>query len=424
MLRRHLQDLSLPASVLGLLTALLVGTPRGVQGAVAATGDLGTVLASKSNLSTYTDLVKTYPDILLQLPNYAGIVAPNNEAFTKLGSAWDPKNKSMVTDILEYHMLQGTVATGAIMEGPSYFYPTFLTDPLYTNVTGGQNMIVNKQGGDIVVFTSGLGSRSTLVEADITFSGGLIQMVDSLMVPPARLEPTARDAYKDLTAFLAALYATDLVDYFANTPNVTIFAPRNAAFQLVSGALEALSKEDLAAVMRYHILPGVVIPSPKFQNGTNFTAGTLASSKIHITRSGNNMYVDRAQLLQPDILIANGVVHIIDGVLNPNAATATPDISVGTQAPVFTLTGDTSVGTEQPVPFTSYLPCTTDCPPPPGSNSTEAPAHGPATTTSGGAKSSTSSGAAAAGPRCTGMPMVAGMGAGLLGLGLGVAGMV
>lgn len=326
--------------------------------------------------------------------------------------------------MLEYHILQGTVSTDAVPEGPTTFASTLLTDPAYTNVTGGQKVLINKQPGDVVVFTSGSGSRATLLDGDIAFKGGLIQIVDTLMVPPSRLEPTMRVAYKDLTAFLAALYAADLVPFFADSGNVTIFAPRNSAFQLLAGTLSGLSKDALARILKYHIVSGQVILSPQLTNGTNLTTSATDAAgnpiKAHVLRSGNNAYIDRSQLVQPDILIANGVVHMVDGVLNPDAPGVQPDPAIGTQPPVFPQTGATSTGSRVETPFITALPCTENCPVP-----TTASANVTAVVTTGGTgsssssttlRSTTSQGGAAA--RQTGLVAMAG----LLGVGIGMVG--
>ncbi|KAM7197933.1 Fasciclin domain containing protein [Naviculisporaceae sp. PSN 640] len=408
----------LPASLLALLAVLPVGLAWSIfESREAKEKPLNQVLASEKSLSTYYDLVKQYPDILLQLPSYSGVtlVAPDNDAFEKFHD-WDPQNKTLVTNLLEYHILQGTVSTASVPVGVSTFAPTLLTDRAYSNVTGGQQMLINKGGDDVVVFTSGLGSRSTVVKPDLAFKGGLIQIVDTLMVPPARLEPTARDAYKDLQSFLGALYTADLVSEFADSTDVTIFAPRNSAFQIVAGTLEDLSKDELADILRYHLVPKQVMSSTEFQNGTNLTTASdaIPDLELHVIRSGNNMYFNRAQLLQPDILIANGVVHIIDAVLNPAAAAATPDPAIGTQAPVFPVTGSkTATGTKVPVPFTTGLPCTSDCPI--TSSAVSEPtgtADGP-TTTSTGFRGSSSNGAGGFAARCTGVP-AAGVAAAML----------
>jgi len=351
-------------------------------------------------------------------------VAPNNDAFANY-NGFDPKNQSMVTNMLEYHILQGTVSTDAIPEGPTTFASTLLTDAAYTNVTGGQKVLINKQPGDVVVFTSGAGSRATLVDGDIAFNGGLIQIVDTLMVPPERLEPTTRVAYKDLTAFLAALYAADLVPTFADAANVTVFAPRNSAFQLLAGTLTNLSTEALARVLRYHIVPGQVLLSPQLTNGTNLTTACAdAAGKpvlARVLRAGNNAYVDRSQIIQPDILIANGVIHMVDGVLNPDAPGVLPDPAVGTQPPVFPQTGATSTGSRVATPFVTALPCTVSCPVPTTSvNVTEqvtsTGSSASRSSSSSSVRTTTSSQGAAA--RQTGLVAVAG----LLGVGIGLVG--
>ena len=90
----------------------------------------------------------------------------------------------------------------------------------------------------------------------------------------------------------------------------------------------------------------------------NFTFSKLylsfAEASVEVHQAGNNKYINSAQVIQPDILIANGILHIISDVLNPDAGEVLPNPEVATQAkvwPVSTLDGV----------FTSELPCTTSC---------------------------------------------------------------
>ena len=296
---------------------------------------------------------------------------------------------------------------GSIKDGASIFAPTLMDDPTYSNVTGGQNVIITHQPGDIYVVTSGVAARSTILETDVAFDSGLIQIVDSLLVVPARLETTARDAYTDLTSFVGALYATDLIAEFADTPNITLFIPRNAAFQQLAGTFSNMATEDLRKVLRYHMATKMVVHSEDLLNGTSVTMGD--GKTIHITRFNNNIYVDSAQMIQTDILIANGVVQMIDNVLNPDNADANPDVTQNTQTPVFPLQGATSTGTAAPTPFASALPCTISCP------VTNSPSGSVSAATS--KPSSSSNGVPPA--RCTGLG-----GAGIgLGVAMGAAGM-
>lgn len=433
----------LPLSWSSLMTAILTLAWRTT--AQTDVPDLGTLLAGQKDLSIYYGLLQQYPKIMLQLPNYGGItvrtktplstpsnkqltypkiIAPNNEAFTKFQN-WDLKNETLVTKMLEYHILQSSISVNALLEGPTTYASTLLTDTHLTNVTTGQKVLIDKQPGDVVVFTSGIGSRSTLIEADLAFRGGYVQIVDTLMIPPLRLEPTMRDNYKDLVAFLSALYAADLVPTFAESPNVTIFAPRNAAFQLLSGTLSNLTKDQLATVLKYHLIPNQLLLGNQLSNNTNLTTASLDAAgnpvPAHLLRAGNNLYVDSAQVIQPDILIANGVVHMIGSVLNPDAYLARPNPEIGTQAPVFPLSGSTATGSRVATPFLTALPCTVSCPVPTTSeNVTEVVA----TSSRTSLRTTSSSGLAAGGPRCTGLGSVgrAGLGLGLLGVGLGVVG--
>lgn len=256
--------------------------------------------------------------------------------------------------LLQYHILQGTVAIGAIEEGPTFVKPTLLTSPKYTNVTSGQNVLVTKQPGDVVVFTTSIGTRCTLTASDITFQGGLIHIVDNLLIPPVNISETA-EAFK-VTSFLGGLYAADLMPETEVRKNVTIFAPQDEAFDLVGGSLDSLDDEALARIMGYHVIPNEVIVSSSLTNGTRLnTLSDNEGDDVLVRQAGNNKYINSAQIVQPDILIANGIMHIISNVLNPDAAAASPDPDIGTQAPVF------AVSTARDV-FTSDLPCTTNCP--------------------------------------------------------------
>jgi hypothetical protein len=117
-----------------------------------------------------------------------------------------------------------------------------------------------------------------------------------------------------------------------------------------------MTSQELAQVMKYTILPQVVY-SPGLTNNTKFLA--LNGENITIMHNGNNLYVNSAQLLVSDILIANGVIHVIDNVLNPQGPNAQPNPQIGTQAPVFA-----SASMAANLPFTSSIPCTVSCPVP------------------------------------------------------------
>lgn len=81
---------------------------------------------------------------------------------TALNKAFDRNDTEAITNALQYHILKGVRKTTDMVPGVSYFPTSFMTDPDFTNVTGGQHVTNIKQTGDVIVFVSGLGSRSEI----------------------------------------------------------------------------------------------------------------------------------------------------------------------------------------------------------------------------------------------------------------------
>jgi uncharacterized surface protein with fasciclin (FAS1) repeats len=97
-------------------------------------------------------------------------LAPSNDAFsripyTALNTAFSTNNQDTITNVLEYHIAQGTRIAAQLVPGTPLFVPTLLTSPEWSNVTGGQRVEIVEQAGEVVVFVSGQGSRSTLLSA-------------------------------------------------------------------------------------------------------------------------------------------------------------------------------------------------------------------------------------------------------------------
>ncbi|KAJ9145529.1 Fasciclin domain-containing protein [Pleurostoma richardsiae] len=391
-----------------LPTVLLALLSAAVSAPLAAAASLDSVLSEQANLTTFRSLVKDRSDIFGNLPDQVTIIAPSDGAFAKL-QGWNAKNTSVVTPLLQYHILSGEVALSLIPLGKWVFAHTLLDDPSQANVTGGQNVIITHQPGNVVVFTSGLASRATVLQGDIAFDGGLIQVIDSVMVVPASLEVTARDAYTDLASFLGALYAADLVDEFTAASNITLIIPRNAAFQQLAGTFAAMSKDQLSRVLRYHMLPGQVVQSEQMTANSTFST-SISGERIHVRRFNNDIFVNSAKIIQTDILVANGVVQMIDNVLSPDDDNVQPNFTASDQAPVFTPVGSTQTGSAAATPFISELPCTVSC-------TVSTSGGGAAAKTTSVRSSSSTDGAAAA--RCT---AIAGAGLGL-GVAVGVMGM-
>ncbi|KAH6872672.1 hypothetical protein J4E91_001054 [Alternaria rosae] len=313
--------------------------------------DLAAALNSTDELSTLQSVIPAgVLESLAGLTNIT-ILAPSNSAFGQIDNetlSGLTSNEGLLTALLQYHVLNGTFRSTDITN-TSTFVPTALTNPMFTNVTGGQ-VVEAIAMDDSVMFYSGLLANSTVTTADVNFTGGVIHIIDRVLTLPENTADTLSAA--DLVALRGAINATQLFDTVNNTPDITIFAPNNEAFQNIGSALSNLSTEDASSILTYHVVAeGGIGYSSTLQNGTTLT--TANGEQLTITIGEGGIFVNNARVVASDILIANGVVHVIDEVLNPsNATIADPTSEEGEPA----FEGASSVSD---VPYTSGQPTPT-----------------------------------------------------------------
>ncbi|KAI9814819.1 MAG: hypothetical protein M1827_003085 [Pycnora praestabilis] len=319
----------------------------------ASAQNLTSVLSGNSNLTQLNTYVSLFPQLVSQLSSASNItlLAPSNAAFSKLlnssAAAGLANNTAEIQAILTYHVLNGTYPASAITN--NMFIPTMLNNASYSNVTGGQVVEAGKSGSS-VIFTSGLKMESTVTTANVNFTGGIIHIIDTVLTPPLNVSTTAVDA--NLTSLTGALTMANLVSTVDTTPELTIFAPNNAAFQNIGSATGNLSTAQLTSVLEYHVIKGAVGYSSTLKNGTSLQ--TLGGANVTITINNGTVFVNSAKVLIPDVLVANGVVHVIDNVLNPNATSIAPNPTASTQPVAFSGASSATM-----VPFTSGQPTPT-----------------------------------------------------------------
>jgi uncharacterized surface protein with fasciclin (FAS1) repeats len=100
----------------------------------------------------------------------------------------------------------------------------------------------------------------------------------------------------------------------------TVFAPTDEAFaKLPAGTVENLlkpeNKEQLVALLTYHVVPGKTMSGDLA--GQELEATTVQGSPVAIDATGNGVMVDDANVVQADMEADNGVIHVIDAVIMP-----------------------------------------------------------------------------------------------------------
>lgn len=125
----------------------------------------------------------------------------------------------------------------------------------------------------------------------------------------------------DFSTLVAALQAAGLTGVLEGEGPFTVFAPTNEAFAaLPPGTVEELlkpeNKEQLVAVLTYHVVPGAVYAE---QVVAMTGATTVQGSSIAIAAAMGKVTVDNAEVVATDIEASNGVIHVIDAVILPNS---------------------------------------------------------------------------------------------------------
>ena len=128
----------------------------------------------------------------------------------------------------------------------------------------------------------------------------------------------------NFTTLVAALSCTGLVGAVADPDaELTVFAPSDAAFAIAgldaTNICSTFDTETLTTILLYHVV-GERRPSPSVINGRNKMITMLAGGAIYPVGKGSlmiNANNSSVNIVAPDILASNGIIHVIDFVLLP-----------------------------------------------------------------------------------------------------------
>lgn len=123
---------------------------------------------------------------------------------------------------------------------------------------------------------------------------------------------------ESFTTLVAGLEAAGLVDTLKGEGPFTVFAPTDDAFAaLPAGTVEELlkpeNKDQLVAILTYHVVPGMVMSSDL---SDGMMAATVQGQEVTIM-TADGVKVNDANVVSADIVASNGVIHAIDAVLMP-----------------------------------------------------------------------------------------------------------
>ncbi|MEC8039020.1 MAG: fasciclin domain-containing protein, partial [Pseudomonadota bacterium] len=179
-----------------------------------------------------------------------------------------------------------------------------------------------------------LNGKAEVTAADVGACNGVIHVIDAVLIPPSlRPSPSppplaspsppqcspliaTATAAGTFTTLLSALAATGLSATLAGDGPFTVFAPTDAAFAaLPEGTLDGLTQEELAQVLLYHVVSGSVEAATAV---TLDSAGAASGERIDLSVVNGVLTLNgKAEVTAADVGACNGVIHVIDAVLQP-----------------------------------------------------------------------------------------------------------
>ena len=126
----------------------------------------------------------------------------------------------------------------------------------------------------------------------------------------------------DFETLVAAVSAAGLAETLKGEGPFTVFAPTDEAFAaLPEGTVEGLLEDPegaLTDVLLYHVVPGKVMAADVVGLDGE-SVETVGGGMLDISVDGDTVMINGIEVAAPDVETSNGVIHVISGVLVPEA---------------------------------------------------------------------------------------------------------
>lgn len=234
------------------------------------------------------------------------VFAPTDAALAEVVDAL-PENPGLLANILLGHVSRGRIESSDVLAAASL------------STLAGTTLDVDAAASPPTLAGAPLDPE----QLDRRAANGLVHVLDGVILPPSVAE--AMRARADLTSLAALVDAAGapIASGLEGPGPITVFAPLDAAFQGLDTSALSSDPERLRSILGFHVANAQVL-SGELQDGQVLEMSTGASVSVHVGQDGIELedgLGHRAAVLQADLRLANGVVHIIDGLLNPGDVT-------------------------------------------------------------------------------------------------------
>lgn len=246
-------------------------------------------------------------------PNDVTLFAPSDAAFAALppGVLDDlllPQNQQALIDILLYHAVAGEVTSQDALALTS------------ATSLGGPDLLVDVLNDELFV------NEGRVTDADNLVSNGVVHVIDRVLMPPESLLDTLTS--RGLDTLSTAVTAANLDGTLSGAGPFTLLAPTDEAFAALGQPtldflLDPLNQAALAEILTYHAIDGDEVASSLLLTEL---VDTLQGQSVLVGLDGNSITVNGNTVSTLNIPCTNGVLYVLDAVLEvpePIAAVAT-----------------------------------------------------------------------------------------------------
>ena len=355
----RLASLGVVAAAMLLTTAACSSSePASTTTSAEASGNVVDVAVSAGSFTVLTQLLTAAGlDETLAGTGPFTVFAPTDAAFEEraaaLGVPLDDlvngliAEPELLTDMLLYHVVPGNIPAADVVTLNGQDVET-LSGETWT-------VIVN---GETVSIEDGFGRIVNVIDVDVPASNGVIHILDGVLegalpdfdTEDQSLEPTTSDAIPysndfdgaedknivenlisagSFTVLVKLLNAAGLEETLSGPGPFTVFAPTDAAFEVVAADLgislddlvNALTAEPalLTDILLYHVVSGKIPATDVVGlNGTKVETLSVESWTVIVdveTVSIEDGYGEIANVIDVDVKASNGVIHVVDRVI-------------------------------------------------------------------------------------------------------------
>ena len=287
--------------------------PGNIVEVATEAGDFPTLLAAVEAAGLVEALSDDSASLTVFAPTEAAFAALPEGALDSLLA--DP---DALAGVLTYHVLGSAVTVNQAAD---------LAGSTVETLNGGKVAITVRDDDYVYI------NLAQVVSYDIEASNGIIHVIDAVLLPPD-LTPSEMtiaeiaSSNEDFETLVAAATAANLVGTL-NDPeaSLTLFAPTDAAFEaLGESTLNYLlnNLDDLESTLLYHVVAGAGLSSIDAIAATGSSIEMANGDEAMISLGDSGLMINMSNIVTTDIAASNGIIHVIDTVLDAPSVEAAP----------------------------------------------------------------------------------------------------